>query len=193
MAKLLIFRFSYIKHFFPPWLFMEELCIFMARLFWEPVTEPVLSAQDGVRAKNTPSDPTPSSWHSRAATLTADGVRPGKWTGHKTPLTGVGSGGVTFCHCLSIHSFIHIGRKHTCPHQKDNTPHILPLLNTHTLSQNSPCILPLLSFGWVKSCKTPALCLTCLPPQLQESERGKEELVSTVQHFSDKSNYGFMT
>lgn len=106
---------------------------------------------------------------------------------------GRGGGGVTFCHCLSIHSFIHIGRKHTCPHQKDNTPHILPLLNTHTLSQNSPCIHPLLSFGWVKSSKTPALCMTCLPPQLQESERGKEELVSTGQHFSDKSNYGFMT
>lgn len=192
MAKLLIFRFSYIKRFFPTLAVYGRTLhihgpLVLRTCHW------VCSICSGRRQSQKHSI-RPNTVQLTQSGSNTDSRRSPAWQMNRTPLTGwKGEEGVTFCHCLSIHSFIHIGRKYTCPHQKNNAPHILPLLNTHTLSQNSPCILPLLSFGWVKSSKTPALCLTCLPPQLQESERGKEELVSTGQHFSDKSNYGFMT
>lgn len=44
--------------------------------------------------------------------------------------------GVTFCHCLSIHSFIHTGRKHTCPHQKgQRAPHPTTIKYPYALTE----------------------------------------------------------
>lgn len=91
-------------------------------------SSPCLSVQDGFRGKNTPSDLTLSGWHSQAVKLTANGVWPSKWTGYNKPLTQ-GSPYVTGY--VSAHSYTRI-EKHT--HQKDNAPHILSLLNTHTLT-----------------------------------------------------------
>lgn len=136
MAKLLIFRFSYIKHFFP-WLFVEELAYSWPACFENLSlsllhSSPCLSVQDGVRAKNTPSGLTLSNWHSQAVKLTANGVWPSKWTGHNKPLTQ-GSPSVTAY--VSTHSYTHTESTYT--HQKDNAPRILQLLNTHTLSQTA--------------------------------------------------------
>lgn len=89
-------------------------------------------------------------------------------------------------------------QKGTYTHQKDNVPHIILRLNTHTLTHTQPqiitCILPLLSFDWVKSSKNPSLVFD-LPPTSAVKERVQEGGAGEhrAAHFSDKSNYGFMT
>lgn len=70
------------------------------------------------------------------------------------------------------------------------------LSNAHTLKQTRTitCILPLLSFGWVKSSKTPDFQLTCLPPHAAEEQAQKRGAGKCQDaHFSDNSIYRFMT
>lgn len=66
-------------------------------------SSPCLPAQDGFGGKkklNTASHVTLSSGRSQTVKLTTNGVRPGKLTGHDTPLAE----GVTFCHWLRSHT-----------------------------------------------------------------------------------------
>lgn len=170
MAKLLIFRFSHIKQGFFPGCLWKSLHIHgppvLRTCHWACyIARPAFLFRMASEAKkNTPSGLTLSSWHSQAVKLTANGIWPSKWTGHNKALTQ-GSPSVTAY--VSTHSYRHI-EKNAYTHQKDNAPpafcYEIPI-HSHT-TQTILSMLPLRSFGWVKSSKTPALYLTCLPPQL---------------------------
>lgn len=162
--------------------FCGEACIFMARLFWEPVTEPVIStlplSVQGLEAK-TPSDLTVSSWHSLAVKLTANGIWLCKLTGHNKVLTR-GSPSVPVCR--SIHT-VHKLMENVCQTlawanyqvcdgpcvhwyipllQNNPCSPIKPLILLHIHCDNSITLLPQ-SFSRSKARQTLALCLTCPP------------------------------
>lgn len=120
MAKLLIFRFSHIKQLFLFFFFFflavcRRACIFMARLFLRTchwacyIALPAFLFRMASEAKNTPSGLTLSSWHSRAVKLTANRLRPSKWTLHNAPLT---QGSLSVTACVSTHSYTHVEKAH---------------------------------------------------------------------------------
>lgn len=108
-----------------------------------------LSAQDGFRGKNTPSDLTLSSWHSQAVKLTANGVGPSKWTGHNKALTQ-GSPSVTAY--ASAHSYAHAEKHtHTSKGQCSPLPSAIkyPYTHIHTHTHSDHRLHPPTSLLWL--------------------------------------------
>lgn len=137
-GKIAYFQIQPHQAVFFSWLFVGELAYSWPACFENLslsllYSSRCLSAKDGFRGKNTPSDLTLSSWHSQAVKLTANCIWPSKWTGHNKPLAQ-GSPSVTAS--VSTHSDPHVEMWRW-----------LLLLNRHRTSVASSYLLWL---GWIQ-------------------------------------------